>query len=75
MVFDKGDRLQFQVFQVTEQREVDFEISTGVLLPIGNRYAWRRQQMVFDSAQNRMVSARAEYRSATSTRAIASRLN
>ena len=61
VVFDKGDRLQFQVFQVTEQLEVDFEISTGVLLPIGNRYAWRRQQMVFDSAQNRMVSARAEY--------------
>ena len=61
LVFDKGDRLQFQVFQVTEQLEVDFEISDGVLLPIGNRYAWRRQQMVFDSAQNRPVSTRAEY--------------
>jgi len=61
LVFDKGDRLQFQVFQVTEQLEVDFEISDGVLLPIGNRYAWRRQQMVFDSAQNRKVSTRAEY--------------
>ena len=61
VLFDAGDRVQFQVFQVTEQLEVDFEISDGILLPFGSRYAWRRQQMVFDSAQNRKISARAEY--------------
>lgn len=61
VVLDKGDRLQFQAFQVTEQLEVDFEISDGVLLPVGSRYAWTRGQIIFDSAQNRAVSARTEY--------------
>ena len=61
IVFDKGDRLQFQAFQVTEQLEVDFEISDGVLLPFGSRYAWTRGQIIFDSAQNRPISTRTEY--------------
>ncbi|MEZ5420429.1 MAG: DUF5916 domain-containing protein [Vicinamibacterales bacterium] len=61
VVFDKGDRLQFQAFQVTEQLEVDFEISDGVLLPFGSRYAWTRGQIIFDSAQNRPISTRTEY--------------
>jgi hypothetical protein len=61
VIFDSGDRLQLQVFQTTEQLEVDFEISDGILLPFGSRYSWRRQQIVLDSAQNRRVSTRSEY--------------
>ncbi len=61
VIFDSGDRLQFQMFQATEQLEVDFEISDGILLPFGSRYAWSRQQVMLDSAQNRPVSTRAEY--------------
>ena len=61
VIFDSGDRLQLQVFQATEQLEVDFEISDGILLPFGSRYAWLRQQVTLDSAQNRPLSARAEY--------------
>ncbi|MGE0812717.1 MAG: DUF5916 domain-containing protein [Vicinamibacterales bacterium] len=61
VLFESGDRLQAQVFQVTEQLEVDFEIDDGILLPFGSRYAWRRQQLTFDSAENRPISTRAEY--------------
>lgn len=61
VLFDSGDRVQVQAFQVTEQLEVDFEISPGLVLPFGSRYSWRRQQFVLDSAQNRRVSVRGEY--------------
>lgn len=60
-LLDAGDRLQFQWFQTTEQLEVDFEISPGIVLPFGSRYEFQRQQFVFDSAQNRRVSVRGEY--------------
>jgi len=61
ILFEAGDRLQFQWFQTTEQLEIDFAISPGITLPVGSRYAWHRQQVIFDSAQNRRVSGRAEY--------------
>ena len=61
VVFESGDRLQLQWFQTTEQLEIDFEISDGIVLPLGSRYAWRRQQIVLDSAQNRRVSTRSEF--------------
>jgi hypothetical protein len=60
-LFEAGDRLQLQWFQTTEQLEVNFEISPGLVLPVGSRYEWSRQQIIFDSAQNRRVSGRAEY--------------
>ncbi|MEW6323060.1 MAG: DUF5916 domain-containing protein [Acidobacteriota bacterium] len=59
--FHSGDRVEFQVFPTREHLETDFEISDGILLPLGNRYSWTRYQVSFNGASRRMVSGRAEY--------------
>ena len=61
VLFESGDRLQFQTFKVAEQLEIDFEIAPGLILPLGSRYSWLRHQVTLDSAQNRRVSMRGEY--------------
>jgi len=59
--FHSGDNLEFQLFKQTENLDQDFEISDGVILPVGSSYDWLRYQMVYDGAEHRAVSGRAEY--------------
>lgn len=59
--FHSGDSVQFQVFRQTENLDADFEISDGVILPIGSSYDWLRYQVVYDGAEHRVVSGRVEY--------------
>lgn len=56
-----GDRFETQVFRQSEHLDEDFEISDGIILPIGTRYDWTRYQLVYDGASNRMASTRVEY--------------
>ena len=58
--FHSGDGVEMQVFRQTEQLDEDFEISDGVVLPIGNRYEWTRYQIEAESADHRKVSGSAE---------------
>ena len=59
--FDSGDSIEFQIFKQTENLDEDFEISDGVILPVGNSYDWLRYQIGYDSAEQRMFSGRVEY--------------
>ncbi len=59
--FHSGDRVQFDLFRITDQPDEDFEISDGVVLPMGRRYEWQRYQMQYNAASRRMVSGRVEY--------------
>lgn len=61
MQFNSGDRVSVQVFRTTEQLDEDFEISDGVLLPLGSRFAWTRQQIQIDTAEQRPLQAWIEY--------------
>jgi hypothetical protein len=61
VLFESGDRVQFSMFQTTEQLEIDFEIEDDIVLPVGSRYSWHRYQVSLDSAQNRPVAVEAEY--------------
>lgn len=56
-----GDQFQFQLFRQSEHLDEDFEISDGIVLPIGTRYDWTRYQVVYDGAENRALSTRVEY--------------
>jgi len=56
-----GDRAQINVRTQAEQLDEDFEISDGVLLPMGNRYDWTRYQLELSAAQRRKVSGSLEY--------------
>jgi hypothetical protein len=56
-----GDSIQFDIFNQTEQLDEDFEISDGVILPVGNRFRWMRYQVEADTAEQRKVSGRLEY--------------
>ena len=58
--FHSGDSLEFQLFRQSENLDEDFEISDGVVLPAGGSYDWLRHQFVYDSAEQRMISGRAE---------------
>ena len=59
--FHSGDSVEFQVFKQTENLDEDFEISDGVILPMGGSYDWLRYQVVYDGAEHRVVSGRVEY--------------
>ena len=59
--FHSGDSVEFQVFRQTENLDEDFEISDGVILPIGSSYDWLRYQFVYDGAEHRVLSGRIEY--------------
>ena len=59
--FHTGDRAQFNVVRQTEQLDEDFEISDGVILPLGQRYQWTRYQVEYNAASRRKVSGRLEY--------------
>ena len=59
--FHSGDSIEFQVFRQTENLDEDFEISDGIILPLGSRHNWLRYQLGYDSAEHRPVSGRAEY--------------
>jgi len=59
--FHSGDSIEFNVFRQTENLDEDFEISDGVILPLGSRYNWLRYQIGYDSAEQRPVSGRVEY--------------
>jgi hypothetical protein len=56
-----GDRVEFQLFPTTERLETDFEISDGILFPLGSQYSWTRYQLSFNAASRRKVSGRVEY--------------
>jgi hypothetical protein len=59
--FHSGDSIEFQMFRQTENLDEDFEISDGIILPLGGRFNWMRYQVGYDSAEQRPVSGRAEY--------------
>ncbi len=59
--FHSGDSVEFQMFKQTENLDQDFEISDGVILPAGNSYDWMRYQFVYDGAEHRALSGRAEF--------------
>ena len=59
--FHSGDSIEFQLFRQTENLDEDFEISDGVILPVGSSYDWLRYQVVYDGAEHRVLSGRAEY--------------
>ncbi len=59
--FDSGDNIEVQLFRQTENLDEDFEISDGVILPMGGSYDWLRYQVVYDGAEHRMLSGRVEY--------------
>ena len=59
--FHSGDSFEMQVFKQTENLDEDFEISDGVILPVGSSFDWLRYQLGFDTAEHRVVSGRAEY--------------
>jgi hypothetical protein len=59
--FHSGDSIEMQVFKQTENLDEDFEISEGVILPVGSSFDWLRYQLGFDTAEHRVVSGRAEY--------------
>ena len=43
--FHSGDSVEFQLFKQTENLDEDFEISDGVILPVGSSYDWLRYQV------------------------------
>jgi hypothetical protein len=59
--FHSGDNIEFQMFKQTENLDEDFEISDGVILPMGSSHDWLRYQIVYDGAENRPLSGRVEY--------------
>jgi hypothetical protein len=59
--FHSGDSVEFQLFRQTENLDEDFEISDGVILPLGSRFNWLRYQLGVDTAEHRVVSGRAEF--------------
>ena len=59
--FHSGDRVEFQLFQQSERLEIDFEISPGILLPLGSAYDWTRYQVVYNGATNRKIATRVEW--------------
>ena len=59
--FHSGDSIELQLFKQTENLDEDFEISDGVILPIGSSFDWLRYQLGVDTAEHRVVSGRAEY--------------
>jgi hypothetical protein len=59
--FHSGDGIQFDVFRQAEQLDEDFEISDGVVLPIGRRYDWNRYQVEVESAEHRKLSGSVEF--------------
>jgi hypothetical protein len=59
--FHSGDVIEWQVFRASERLDVDFEISDGIVLPLGGAYDWTRHQVVYAGASNRVVSPRLEY--------------
>jgi len=59
--FHSGDSVEFQMFKQTENLDEDFEISDGVILPVGSSFDWLRYQLGVDTAEHRVVSGRAEY--------------
>jgi hypothetical protein len=59
--FHSGDSLEFQLFRQTENLDEDFEISDGVILPVGSSYEWVRYQVVYDGAEQRALSGRVEF--------------
>ena len=59
--FHSGDSVEFQLFKQTENLDEDFEISDGVILPVGSSHDWVRYQVVYDAAEHRALSGRVEY--------------
>ena len=59
--FHSGDSIEFQMFKQTENLDEDFEISDGVILPVGSSFDWLRYQIGYDSAEQRKFSGRVEY--------------
>ena len=53
--FHSGDSIEFQMFKQTENLDEDFEISDGVILPVGSSFDWLRYQIGYDSAEQRMI--------------------
>lgn len=59
--FHSGDGFSYEVTPVTEQLEQDFEISDGIVLPMGTRYSWVRHEVRQEFAQQRRLSGSVEY--------------
>ena len=59
--FHSGDQVRLDIFTQTDQLDEDFEISDGVILPVGNRYSWTRYQIEAESAEQRKVAGSIEY--------------
>lgn len=59
--FHSGDSIELQLFKQTEHLDEDFEIEDGIVLPAGNRYDWWRYQVVYDGAEQRVISGRVEF--------------
>jgi len=59
--FHSGDTIELQFFRQTENLDEEFEISDGVFLPTGESYDWLRYQVVYEAAEQRMLSGRIEF--------------
>lgn len=59
--FHSGDSISVELTPVTEQLERDFEISDGILLPVGSRYSWLRRQVSVEFAEQRPLSGGFDY--------------
>ena len=59
--FHSGDTIELQFFRQTENLDEEFEISDGVFLPTGESYDWLRYQIVYEAAEQRMLSGRFEF--------------
>jgi Domain of unknown function (DUF5916) len=59
--FHSGDQVEFQIFPTTERLETDFEISDGIVFPMGSEHSWTRYQVSLDTAEHRPLSGRIEY--------------
>jgi len=54
--WESGEQLRFEVERVHDELDEDFEISDGVILPVGG-YEWTRVRLELESAQERRLSA------------------
>jgi hypothetical protein len=58
--FEDGSRLAIDVSREYERLEEDFEISDGVILPIGGKYEFTRYQIGGSTADHRVVSVNSD---------------
>jgi hypothetical protein len=59
--FEDGSRFAMDVSREYERLEEDFEISEGVVLPIGGKYEFTRYQIGGSTADHRIVSVNSDF--------------